>query len=140
MIKGIAHLCIGAKDLANTEHFYCDILGFKKKFRFFKDSREFGYYLETGRGSFIEVFEKKDLDKNLPQLVWHLSFEVEGIDAIRENILAHGIGVTEKALGCDNTWQIWTEDPSGIKIEFHEYTKESSQRTGKDCIVNWKTW
>jgi hypothetical protein len=28
-----------------------------------------------------------------------------------------GIEITDKRLACDDTWQAWTADPSGVKIE-----------------------
>ncbi len=34
MIKQIAHIRTGAKDLAETETFYCDVLGLEKGFSF----------------------------------------------------------------------------------------------------------
>ena len=34
MIKQLAHICIGAKDLAEAERFYCGLLGLKKAFSF----------------------------------------------------------------------------------------------------------
>jgi hypothetical protein len=42
-----------------------------------------------------------------------------------------------KKIGADNSWQLWCKDPTGIDMEFHQYTETSAQLTGADCIVNW---
>ena len=42
-----------------------------------------------------------------------------------------------KQLVDDQSWQIWIEDPNGIRIEFHEYTEKSMQLIGGTCAVSW---
>ena len=51
------------------------------------------------------------------------------------HLIEKGYEVTEKKLGADESWQTWVTDPSGVRIEFHEYTEKSTQITGEDCIV-----
>jgi hypothetical protein len=48
-----------------------------------------------------------------------------------------GIKTTPKDSGSTHTYQTWFKDPNGIDIEFHEYTADSAQITGKDVEVNW---
>lgn len=55
---------------------------------------------------------------------------------VRRCLGAGGYAVTEKKLGADQSWQAWTTDPSGVRIEFHQYTAHSSQVTGKDCVLD----
>ena len=47
------------------------------------------------------------------------------------------IEVTDKQLGGDNAWQVWAEDPNGVRIEFHQYTDDSMQLVGGTCPVTW---
>jgi catechol 2,3-dioxygenase-like lactoylglutathione lyase family enzyme len=138
MIKQLAHICIGAKDLAAAERFYCGLLGLEKKFAFTgKDGGAAGLYLKAGDGVFIEIFpETKDFPDGPPR-IRHLCLEVEDLDHVIATLLQNGWEVTEKKLGCDQSWQAWTHDPSGIPIEFHEYTFRSHQFTGEDCLVDW---
>lgn len=63
--------------------------------------------------------------------------EVEDIDAVAERLREMGVEAPEKKIGSDSSWQIWCKDPSGIDMEFHQYTEKSSQVTGEDCIVTW---
>lgn len=135
MIKQLAHACVMSSDLAATEAFYCGKLGLKKTFDFIKEGELYGFYLELGNGTFLEVFAEPA--KERPSRIRHLCFEVEDIDRVVEELDAKQVAHTEKKLGGDNTWQTWIKDPDGIDIEFHQYTDESSQITGTDCLVDW---
>jgi hypothetical protein len=59
------------------------------------------------------------------------------VTGIRELLLSRGVPVTEPKLGADSSWQAWCKDPDGTDIELHEYTAQSSQRTGAECVVDW---
>lgn len=134
MIKQLAHACIFTQDLDETARFYLEALGLEKGFDFIKDGALFGYYIKLGQNSFIEVF------KGQPGSVGninHLAIEVEGMDKLTKRIASHGYEIGQKKLGADHSWQVWTQDPNGVRIEFHEYTEESLQLRGGTCIVNW---
>jgi catechol 2,3-dioxygenase-like lactoylglutathione lyase family enzyme len=134
-LKRIAHVCLGALDLAATEKFYCGALGCTRAFDFVRGGKRIGFYLRAGGDTFIEVFLQEKLDPKAPAPIRHLCLEVDGIDAMIAQVKAAGFKIGEKKLGADHSWQVWTADPAGVQIEFHEYTAESSQRTGKDCIL-----
>jgi len=134
MIKQLAHLCIHTEDLAKTERFYIDALGLEPGFRFLKNGKRFGCYLKLGSSTFIEVFEGK---RGSPGNINHLAIEVDDMDGVIARLRENGVEVTDKKLGADHSWQAWLEDPNGVRIELHEYTPESLQRTGGDCAVDW---
>jgi catechol 2,3-dioxygenase-like lactoylglutathione lyase family enzyme len=137
MINRITHVCVFTPDLDATEKFYCGVLGLKKKFKFTKDGRIIGFYVEAGGGSYIEFFKQEDDIENSPQAIAHFCLEVSSIDEIIKKLDKEDIERTEKKMGCDNCLQVWATDPNGIKIEFQQFTKNSSQITGKDCIADW---
>ena len=66
----------------------------------------------------------------------HLCLQVEDIDKISTQLEGHGVNLSEKKLGADGSFQAWTADPDGVPIELHEYTTESSQRTGRDVCLD----
>lgn len=137
MIKRLAHLNIGANNLEEAEHFYCDVLGLEKGFEFLKNGELYGFYVKTGDNTYIEIFIQEE-EANLEQpLMKHLCLEVEDIDVAINTIRARGWEITDKKLGGDQSWQAWITDPSGIRIELMQYTPESSQFTGNPCIVDW---
>jgi catechol 2,3-dioxygenase-like lactoylglutathione lyase family enzyme len=133
MIRQMAHICIKSTDLAETGRFYFDALGLEKKFSFIKNNEEFGYYIGLGQNTFVEVFKGEPLgDGNIV----HVAIQVDDLDGLIERIRQHGYEVTDKKQGNDSSWQAWVTDPSGVKIEFHEYTPDSSQITGRDCVLD----
>ncbi len=134
MIKQLAHLCIHSNDLAATEKFYFEALGLEKGFTFMKDGNLFGFYIKLGNSTFIEVF-KGDLSSE--GSIKHLAVEVDDIDQVIKKLRKAGFEATDKKLGADNTWQCWTEDPNGVKIEFQQYTADSMQLNGGICEVDW---
>lgn len=137
MFKRLAHVCIGSTDLAATEKFYCELLGMKKGFEFLKDGNLFGFYIQAGEMTFIEVFTQPDGANYDRPIIRHLCLEVEDIDLVIRTVRERGGEVTDKKRGCDQSWQCWMKDPSGVSIEIMQYTPESSQYTGNPCHVNW---
>ena len=136
MIRGLAHVCIGALDLAATEAFYCAGLGCAKHFDFLRDGARVGFYLRVPDGTFIEAFQQDEIDRRANSPISHLCFETGDLDGLIGHLASMGCEVTEKTLGGDHSWQAWTTDPNGVRIEFHQYTIESCQVTGWDCVLD----
>ena len=90
-------------------------------------------YFEVGPHQYIELFyplDKKEPAKDLSTYYGyqHISIEVEDINQAYNAIVANGIKPTSAInLGSDQTYQFWVNDPDGNRIEFHQYTKNSSQ-------------
>jgi len=136
MIKGLAHVCIGASDLASTERFYCSGLGFKKAFDFIRGGEIVGFYLEVSDRAYIEVFRDDAVQAHDGCPIRHMCFEVCDIDEVSRHLKSQGCDVTDKQLGADQSWQAWANDPSGVAIEFHQYTEKSSQVTARNCMLD----
>ena len=134
MIKRLAHICIHTRDLNATETFYCEALGLEKGFVFEKDGAPFGFYVKLGGKSFIEVFKGDPAEVGN---INHVAIETDNMDRVISRLREHGFEATEKKFGGDNTWQAWTTDPSGVRIEFQQYTNQSMQFTGGVCKVDW---
>jgi len=134
MIRQLAHACIHTRDLKATERFYCDALGCEKGFEFIREDRLFGFYMKLGSNTFIEVFEG---DPGGPGNIKHLALEVDDMDGVIHHVKQQGYEIGEKKLGCDKSWQVWLDDPNGVRIELQEYTTESLQYMGGTCIANW---
>jgi catechol 2,3-dioxygenase-like lactoylglutathione lyase family enzyme len=135
MIKRLAHICIHTNDLERTEAFYCKGLGMTRHFKFHRNEALFGFYLKAGNDSFIEVFKGEPVSGE--GQIKHVALEVDNIESVLADVAQAGFPVGEKKMGADLSWQAWLEDPNGVKIELHEYTAESSQLTGRDCVVDW---
>lgn len=138
-VKQLAHVCVLTHDVKAAEHFYCDILGLKKIFNFTRKGGKFGFYLDTGARTFVEVFQNPEAPFKQQGQVDHLCLEVASLDKALEVLKRHGIESTygPKKKGVDDTWQVWIKDPSGTKVELFEYTDISAQFVGGDREANW---
>ena len=136
MIKGIAHVCIAARDLPATERFYRSGLGLGKVFDFIRGGQAIGFYLRASAGTYIEVFQMDEVRADGKCPIQHVCLEVDDIKATVRRLRGQGYDATDEALGADRSWQAWTTDPNGVRIEFHQYTDESCQRTGRDCRLD----
>ena len=138
-IRQVAHVCIFAHDLTATERFYREVLGLEKAFDFKRGEDWIGFYLALGGRSFIEVFRKAEARFADTDQINHICLETEDLDGLIAHVRAEGITITDKKLGADGTWQAWTADPNGVKLEIFEYTEQSMQfgPRGAVCQVNW---
>ncbi|MGB3336020.1 MAG: VOC family protein [Devosia sp.] len=139
LIKQVAHTCIFAHDLAKTEAFYRDVFGVPKAFDFKRGEDWIGFYLALGTRTFIEVFRKADSSFAETNQINHICLETEDLDGLIAHVRGQGIDITDKKLGVDGTWQAWTNDPNGVKLEIFQYTENSLQfkAPGSVCQVTW---
>ena len=139
IIRKIAHVCIFAKDIDETAAWYARVLGFDKVFNFTRDGRVFGYYLDAGGDTHVEVFENAEAEYSKRNQINHICFETDDLDGFIAHAKSKGVAITEKKLGVDHTWQAWLADPSGVKLEIFQYTPDSMQfgPDGVVCQVDW---
>lgn len=137
IVKQVAHVCIFAHNLKETEEFYQNVLGFKNIFNFTRNGEIFGYYLDAGGDTHVEVFHKSESEFSEKNQINHICFEVIDIDAAIAHIREQGVEARDKSKGCDDTWQSWIADPNGVKIELFQYTGKSAQFTGGDRVAHW---
>ena len=151
MIRRLAHLCFTTNNLERIIAFYRDGLGLEVKFRFnTADDTLFGAYISAGDTTFIEFF-----DQELAARQWgngtgpspltsgtrygHFCFEVTGLPALRETLIARGVEVGPISTGLDDSYQAWLADPDGSRIELMEYTHTSAQiAAGTEGVVRSK--
>ena len=137
MIRRLAHLCFVTDDLNRMVDFYSKTIGLPVKFSFKNAGGEiFGYYLDCGDSTFIEIFDRvlkfKQWGGTLEELreggrYNHFCMEVTGLHDFKAKLEARGLKLTEIITGMDHSLQSWTSDPDGNPIEFMEYTGRSLQ-------------
>ena len=137
MIKQVAHVCAFTNDLQATEKFWTEVLQLPVTFRFSRAGKPFGFYFTAGGRTNVEFFLKDDARFAETNRINHIAFEVEDMDAAVAHIRKMGVPITDKKLGVDETWQAWTADPNGIKIELFQYTPKSAQFVSGDRVADW---
>lgn len=96
-------------------------------------------YVKFG-GVFVELFDAGAATESMMPddttfNYQHLSLEVDDMQAFTEKIRKAGAPIdSEPAMGMEHTWQMWSHDPDGNKIEFMQYTDRSYQVVGKPEI------
>lgn len=136
MFTRLAHVCIGATDLAASERFYVEGLGMEKAFDFIRMGERFGFYVKAGETTFIEVFAESAAPNYERPIMKHFCLEVADIDQTIAALMARGVVVEPKKMGADNNWQAWLTDPSGVRIELMQYSENSTQFTGEPVILD----
>lgn len=139
MITRLAHPCFFTDDIDSMLAFYSDKLGFPVQFTMnHDDGTPFGWYVDIGHRTFIELFDQKGARKQWGGEVGklteskhprfqHICLEVEGLEAQRDELIGKGLEVTPIKMGIDNSYQCWITDPDGNRIELMEYTEKSLQ-------------
>ena len=139
LITQVAHTCIFAHDLETTAGFYRDVFGIERAFDFKRGEDWIGFYMDLGARTFIEVFRKAESSFAESNQINHICLETEDLDGLIAHVRAQGVEISDKKLGVDGTWQAWTKDPNGVKLEIFQYTAESMQfkARGGVCQVTW---
>jgi len=128
MITALAHACFVVPDLQRSVAFYQDVLGLKPAFEFRNDQGVLtGLYLHVGGRSFIELFQGSVEPGSGKESYRHISLEAADLAETVRVLRARGADITDPRLGKDGSWQAWTRDPDGNRIELHQYTSESQQ-------------
>jgi lactoylglutathione lyase len=140
MIKQLAHINFFSDQAPKILDFYVNQLGLGVKFTLdHDDGTAFGWYVDCGNSTFIEIFDQAGAVKQWGgqvvelkkgSLYRHLCFEVTGIEAYRQALAAKGLSVTAITVGMDGSKQCWIKDPDGNDIELMEYTPNSRQVQG----------
>ena len=128
MLKSLAHACFVVADLERSISFYRDALGLSVAFEFRNDAgQRSGAYLACGGRTFLELFTGRPTPPDPNGSYRHISLEVDDLDAAIAGLARAGVKATDKKLGKDHSWQAWTADPDGNRIELHQYTPDSLQ-------------
>ena len=138
LVQALAHVCLKTADLERTRHFYCEVLGMEKLFDFTRRGNVIGFYFKASADTFIEVFLEEEVGSaDARRSLHHFCLETGEIETVRVALLAGGHVPSEIKLGVDGSYQCWVKDPGGVDVEFHQYTAQSAQRSGRAVEVDW---
>jgi lactoylglutathione lyase len=124
-VKRLSHVSLNSRDLAATERFYVDIMGFEIAHEFHNAAGErYGFFLHAGGGSFIECFRSEHAPTT--GAFRHLCFEVDDIAGFAARLKAHGIAdVALKRGRTDHVLQFSFVAPDGIEVEIQQHDAQS---------------
>lgn len=95
-------------------------------------------YFEVGEGVFVELFDAGHA--TLPSIpdqkhfnYDHVALVVEDIFTAHEQLKQKGVPIdSAPTLGLEHTYQMWSHDPDGNRLEFMQYTDKSWQLVGRE--------
>jgi catechol 2,3-dioxygenase-like lactoylglutathione lyase family enzyme len=137
MITQLAHINLFSDQAKEMVDFYTHKLGLKIAFTLDNDKGiPFGWYVECGKMTFIEIFDQagavRQWGGNVVALQHgskfkHLCFEAKNLETYRDQLIGRGVNISPITVGMDNSKQAWIKDPDGNDIELMEYTPTSFQ-------------
>ena len=127
MVKGLSHVCVGVSNVEKSLDFYRDKLGFALAYDFRGDTgQRIGCCMHLGGGRFLEFF-RSDTKPTAGPAHAHFCLLTDDVEATAATLRSRGLEVTPTKRGSDRSYNIWTADPDGNRIEFQQYTPESKQ-------------
>ena len=132
MIKQIAHICFGCRDLLKSIEFYSSLFGFEIVHEYRNENNVlYGVFLSCGGNTYLELFnDQESIAKG--GLFRHVCFEVTDLNLLIQKFSSLNISFEKKRGRSDKTLQAFIFDPDGNKIEFHQYDKRSILRKSLD--------
>lgn len=125
LISGLAHIGIVTADAQNCAKFYIDHLGFRPYYSYQKDDLCLEF-VECGR-CIIEFIQNGAVDR--AGIVNHIALEVQGIEALVEELKAKGIVFETEEINKmpdfypNGVKNIFFMGPAGERVELFDYSK-----------------
>ena len=133
MVRGLAHVCVGVGDVERALGFYRDKLGLAMAYDFHSEKgTRIGCCMHLGGGTFLEFFQSGVKPTEGPAHA-HFCLLTDDIEATAAELRGRGVEVTATKRGSDRSYNIWTADPDGNRIEYQQYTAESKQGEFLNC-------
>ena len=121
---GLHHVAIRVPEFEKSIRFYSEVLGCVEKIRW-GDSPTRIVLLDTGNGSYVELFEEVGREPAKDDAMWHIAFRVNDTDAALERCRAAGCEVTVEPKTLSNLGGkgvdvrlAFCKGPSGELLEF----------------------
>jgi catechol 2,3-dioxygenase-like lactoylglutathione lyase family enzyme len=117
MIHGMNHFTITAEDRAATLGFYCGLLGLQEGFR--PDLGFPGAWLYTAGApqAVLHIYWERPMPALRTGVIDHMAFSASDLKAVKARFEAAGITFDLRRQAGAGTWQLFSHDPNGAKVE-----------------------
>ncbi len=144
MITGIGHAAFRVRDLEQSLHFYCELLGLRRAFDMDRDGKPWITFVYVGQGQFLELFPEPETAEDFSGnrgSYRHLQLMVDDLQRTINEMEARGMprSPNPPRQGRDGNQQYWVTDPDGNRIELmqmmpgsrHEQAMAQLQEAGR---------
>lgn len=117
MIHAMNHFTITAEDRAATLDFYCGLLGLREGPR-----PDLGFpgawlYAEGVPDAVLHIYWDRPMPATRTGVIDHLAFSARDLRAVKARFDARGLPYDLRRQRGSNTWQLFSTDPNGAKVE-----------------------
>jgi catechol 2,3-dioxygenase-like lactoylglutathione lyase family enzyme len=116
MIDGMNHFTITAEDRAKTLDFYVGLLGLSEGHR--PDLGFPGAWLYAGAPqAVLHIYWDRPMPRERTGVIDHLAFTARDLPAVKARFDERGVKYDLRRQAGAGTWQLFTYDPNGAKVE-----------------------
>jgi catechol 2,3-dioxygenase-like lactoylglutathione lyase family enzyme len=116
MIHAMNHFTITAEDRAKTLAFYCDLLGLQEGQR--PDLGFPGAWLYAGgEQAVLHIYWDRPMPVQRTGVIDHMAFSARGLREVKARFDAAGIQYDLRQQAGSGTWQLFSFDPNGARVE-----------------------
>lgn len=115
MIEGLNHFTVIAEDPQRTLDFYVGLLGLEPGPR--PDLGFPGAWLYADGRAVLHVYFDRPLPPGRAGVIDHMAFTARDLKAVKARFDARGIGYDLRRQKGAGTWQLFSLDPNGAKVE-----------------------
>jgi catechol 2,3-dioxygenase-like lactoylglutathione lyase family enzyme len=117
MIIGMNHFTITAEDRAATLDFYCGLLGLVEGQR-----PDLGFpgawlYRPGGGAAVLHIYWDRPMPSLRTGVIDHMAFTTQGLKQVKARFDERGLKYELRRQAGAGTWQLFTHDPNGAKVE-----------------------
>jgi catechol 2,3-dioxygenase-like lactoylglutathione lyase family enzyme len=124
MITGLNHFTIIAEDQKTTLDWYAQLLGLRVGPR--PDLGFPGAWLYgDGPEPVLHMYFERPMPKTRAGVIDHMAFSCHDLKAVKARFDAHGVKYDLRQQAGSGTWQLFTFDPNGAKVELDFDASES---------------
>ena len=117
MIHGMNHFTIAAEDRDKTLGFYVGLLGFKEGHR-----PELGFpgawlYAPGSEQAILHIYWDRPMPSTRTGVIDHMAFTASDLRAVKARFDAQAVKYDLRQQVGSGTWQLFSVDPNGAKVE-----------------------
>ena len=117
MIHGMNHFTVTAEDRAATLGFYCGLLGLKEGHR-----PDLGFpgawlYADGNPQAVLHIYWDRPMPSGRTGVIDHMAFTASNLKAVKARFDAAGLKYDLRQQAGAGTWQLFSYDPNGAKVE-----------------------
>ena len=125
MIHGMNHFTITAEDRAQTLDYYCGLLGLSEGWRPDLGFAGAWLYADGNPQAVLHIYWDRPMPAQRTGVIDHLAFTARDLKAVKARFDQRGLKYDLRRQAGAGTWQLFSHDPNGAKVELDFAPSES---------------